>query len=72
MKKVLTVLLVLVCAMSFTFANGSSETAAADTGSTGSNGVIYGIYKAGDQTWFIDEGEAAAAAANETDCKKHK
>ena len=65
MKKVLTVLLVLVCAMSFTFANGSSETAAADTGSTGSNGVIYGIYKAGDQTWFIDEGEAAAAAANE-------
>ena len=25
----------------------------------GENGVIYGIYKAGDQTWFIDEGDAA-------------
>ena len=31
----------------------------------GENGVIYGIYKAGDQTWFIDEGAAAEAAANE-------
>lgn len=28
-------------------------------------GVIYGIYKAGDQTWFIDEGDAAKAAAEE-------
>lgn len=26
-------------------------------------GVIYGIYKAGDQTWFIDEGAAAQATA---------
>lgn len=25
-------------------------------------GVVYGIYKAGDQTWFIDEGAAAQAA----------
>lgn len=24
--------------------------------------LVYGIYKAGDQTWFIDEGEAAKAA----------
>lgn len=24
--------------------------------------VVYGIYKAGDQTWFIDEGDAAKAA----------
>lgn len=31
----------------------------------GSKGVIYGIYKAGDQTWFIDEGEAAKQAAEE-------
>ena len=23
---------------------------------TSAKGVIYGIYKAGDQTWFIDEG----------------
>lgn len=28
----------------------------------GEQGVIYGIYKAGDQTWFIDEGAAAQAA----------
>lgn len=28
-----------------------------------SKGMIYGIYKAGDQTWFIDEGAAAEAAA---------
>ena len=24
-------------------------------------GTVYGIYKAGDQTWFIDEGDAAKA-----------
>lgn len=34
----------------------------ADTANTG-GGVIYGIYKAGDQTWFIDEGAAAEKAA---------
>ena len=28
----------------------------------GEQGVVYGIYKAGDQTWFIDEGAAAQAA----------
>jgi L-arabinose transport system substrate-binding protein len=28
-----------------------------------SKGVIYGIYKAGDQTWFIDEGAAAQKTA---------
>lgn len=28
-------------------------------------GVIYGIYKAGDQTWFIDEGEAAKTVVEE-------
>lgn len=27
--------------------------------------LIYGIYKAGDQTWFIDEGKAAEVKANE-------
>lgn len=45
--------------------SASAPTAAspADTGSTGSKGMIYGIYKAGDQTWFIDEGDAAKAAA---------
>ncbi len=61
MKKVLTVLLVLACSLSFVFAGGAEET----TASSDSKGVIYGIYKAGDQTWFIDEGEAAEAAAVE-------
>lgn len=28
-------------------------------------GVVYGIYKAGDQTWFIDEGAAAQKAVEE-------
>lgn len=34
---------------------GGSEEASGDL-------VVYGIYKAGDQTWFIDEGAAAEAA----------
>ena len=41
-----------------TQAEASSADTAAATG-----GVIYGIYKAGDQTWFIDEGAAAQKAA---------
>ena len=48
-------------------AGGSSEpssTASSTGGTTGdSKGVIYGIYKAGDQTWFLDEGAAAKEAA---------
>ena len=39
---------------------GTSE-AAAKTGSDDKL-LVYGIYKAGDQTWFIDEGEAAKKA----------
>lgn len=54
MKKVLMALLVLVVACATVFAQGSGES---------SNKVIYGIYKAGDQTWFIDEGAAAEAEA---------
>ena len=53
MKKVLAIILTLaltLCAMS----------ALAE-----SKGMIYGIYKAGDQTWFIDEGVAAESAAKE-------
>lgn len=38
-------------------AGGSAEASGA--------GVVYGIYKAGDQTWFIDEGAAAQAAVEE-------
>lgn len=41
--------------------SGTSQTADAQQ-SSGEKGVVYGIYKAGDQTWFIDEGAAAQAA----------
>lgn len=60
MKKVMTTLLVLLCTVSFVFAGAAKETSSAS-----SKKVIYGIYKAGDQTWFIDEGDAAKAAAEE-------
>lgn len=40
----------------------AENTPAAST-DTASKGVIYGIYKSGDQTWFLDEGAAAKAAA---------
>ena len=42
----------------------AADTAAADAGSS-EKGVIYGIYKAGDQTWFIDEGAAAQKKVEE-------
>lgn len=41
----------------------SSAGGSNSNGATTAGGVIYGIYKAGDQTWFIDEGDAAQAAA---------
>ena len=44
-----------VSAVASTTEAGSQEKAVA----SGEKGVIYGIYKAGDQTWFIDEGAAA-------------
>lgn len=43
----------------------SSEAGTEEAGqeeSAGGDLVVYGIYKAGDQTWFIDEGAAAQAA----------
>ncbi len=49
MKKVLALILALALVLAATSALAE--------------GVIYGIYKAGDQTWFIDEGAAAKAAA---------
>lgn len=58
MKKSIVILFVLIFGLSFAFANGSQEKAS-------SKNTIYGIYKAGDQTWFIDEGAAAQAAAEE-------
>ena len=44
-------------------AEGGTEAAetAGEAGDSGEKGVVYGIYKAGDQTWFIDEGAAAQA-----------
>lgn len=41
--------------------NASETTNTEEASTTGEGGVIYGIYKAGDQTWFIDEGAAAQA-----------
>ncbi|MCR5641230.1 MAG: substrate-binding domain-containing protein [Lachnospiraceae bacterium] len=41
----------------------TKEDASGESASTSTEaGVIYGIYKAGDQTWFIDEGDAAKEA----------
>ena len=51
MKKTLAIVLALALLLGVTSALGE--------------GMIYGIYKAGDQTWFIDEGAAAEAAAKE-------
>lgn len=62
MKKTITLLMVLIMGLGVAFANGSKEQ---PSNSKTSKGTIYGIYKAGDQTWFIDEGDAAKAAAEE-------
>lgn len=62
-KKVIGVLLsVAMCATMI--AGCSTEDPAKTSGKGKSDGklVVYGIYKAGDQTWFIDEGEAAKKA----------
>ena len=45
-----------------TAAPAETEAAGTQAAASGEKGVIYGIYKAGDQTWFIDEGAAAQAA----------
>lgn len=46
--------------------SGSGDTADTSASSGGGEAdgdlVIYGIYKSGDQTWFLDEGDAAKAA----------
>jgi len=52
MKRTLIVVLMVLVCIGTIFAAGQKET----------KPVIYGIYKAGDQTWFIDEGKAAQAA----------
>ena len=50
-KKVMSV--VLAAAMAVSMVVPAVSASAAD------KLVVYGIYKAGDQTWFIDEGDAA-------------
>ena len=60
MKKLLAMFLAVCMVLSMAACatgNGGEET------KSNSKGVIYGIYKAGDQTWFLDEGDAAKAAA---------
>lgn len=71
MKKVLGVVMAAAVAVALTGCSGfddepatqaaatASQADNAGSGDASAKGVIYGIYKAGDQTWFIDEGEAA-------------
>lgn len=69
-KKVISMLLcaVMVGAMAM---GCSTEDTSSTTKSGGTEAkadeklVVYGIYKAGDQTWFIDEGEAAKKAVED-------
>jgi len=63
-KRMVVLLLVVLSCAGLVFANGQKEAASTSSApaATGKK-VIYGIYKAGDQTWFINEGEAAKVAA---------
>ena len=73
MKKYIALLLTLVLALGLFAGCGASEPAATEAPAAAeteaaaapadSKGVIYGLYKSGDQTWFLDEGAAAKAAA---------
>ncbi len=79
MKKTAAIILAAAMAMGLTACSGfddekPAETTTAGTVETttggtqteaGAKGVVYGIYKAGDQTWFIDEGAAAQKAVEE-------
>ena len=49
---------------STTAGSGDTSDTSASSGGSEADGdlVIYGIYKSGDQTWFLDEGDAAKAA----------
>ena len=59
----LTMALSMVALTACSAGPGASDPGSAATKNPDSKGVIYGIYKAGDQTWFLDEGDAAKAAA---------
>lgn len=73
MKRIAAFLLAAMMVLSLAACGGDSGTPSGSDGSgnsqpadaqqsSGEKGVVYGIYKAGDQTWFIDEGAAAQAA----------
>lgn len=70
MKKTVAFLLAMIMLFSLV-ACSTTETKTPETNASSNEaapaegGVIYGIYKAGDQTWFIDEGAAAEKAATD-------
>lgn len=53
------------CGNTATTTPAPSADATASVAPSGDSPLIYGIYKAGDQTWFIDEGAAAKAKVEE-------
>ncbi|HAZ36855.1 MAG TPA: LacI family transcriptional regulator, partial [Clostridiaceae bacterium] len=62
MKKAVTLLMVLCLSMGALVGCGSKSTSSTGDAKKPAKDdklTIYGIYKAGDQTWFIDEGNAA-------------
>ena len=67
-KKVISILLAAFMVAGMLAGCSTEDTTSGNStqGQTEENGdeklVVYGIYKAGDQTWFIDEGEAAREA----------
>ena len=78
MKKILATILSATLCLSVLAACSTDEPAPSQAASTAPGGsstaqasgaggdkTIYGIYKAGDQSWFIDEGAAAEKAAKE-------
>ena len=56
--KVMALSMASLMAMSMAAFAGETEK---EGGYDFAGGTVYGIYKAGDQTWFIDEGDAAKA-----------
>jgi len=68
MKKAVTLLMVLCLSMGALVGCGSKSTSSTGDAKKPAKDdklTIYGIYKAGDQTWFIDEGNAAKAKTEE-------
>lgn len=71
MKKILSMLLVTMLMLTLLVGCASTEkTDEKQAESKDKEVVIAGIYKAGDQVWFIDEGKAAEAKAKELGADK--